>query len=395
MTALLIVERDFMIYHVGIRRVTFYYINKLVDLGYDIDLATPDGTGRLLRCDPAVTELVILAARRDARGTGSRGMNEPSWTSDNPVLIETAPQATLAVEWTGEFVEPTDYAISIITNPWICHNDSLPECPYTMGIVPNLIPNLLAAGALHFGTYNDVYGFARDHNTGYAFFCRHVENIVCISESTRHDFLQFYGTSPIRGQVVVDIPFRLNTGIENHQKTENDPFHILLVNALDPCKNLRNIVASLSALSGTASFVLSIVGREKMPQHLAMAALNQLDQRGIHIRWYRDASALRLSQLYRDADLLFFPSLYEGLGLPILEAQAHGLPALSSDISSCPEINMNAGLIAPPIDIALMTAKLAAVIRGEIAPLAGDDLRRALQTMLTHKQSELVIPAAR
>jgi glycosyltransferase involved in cell wall biosynthesis len=78
-----------------------------------------------------------------------------------------------------------------------------------------------------------------------------------------------------------------------------------------------------------------------------------------------------LHALYQAADGLAYPSLYEGFGLPVLEAMANGLPVLTSDRSSLPEVAGDAALLVDPLD---RTAIAAGLVR-----LAGDDdLRRRL-----------------
>jgi glycosyltransferase involved in cell wall biosynthesis len=58
-----------------------------------------------------------------------------------------------------------------------------------------------------------------------------------------------------------------------------------------------------------------------------------------------------LPKIYNLADLLLFPSLYEGFGLPILEAQACGCPVLTSSVTSCPEVAGNGAHIVDPYSI--------------------------------------------
>ena len=57
-----------------------------------------------------------------------------------------------------------------------------------------------------------------------------------------------------------------------------------------------------------------------------------------------------LQALYRSADGLAYPSLYEGFGLPVVEAMAHGLPVLTSDRSSLPEVAGDAAVLVDPLD---------------------------------------------
>jgi glycosyltransferase involved in cell wall biosynthesis len=78
----------------------------------------------------------------------------------------------------------------------------------------------------------------------------------------------------------------------------------------------------------------------------------------IHKAGLRDGSVHQISggdailgQLYREASAFVYPSLYEGFGLPLLEAMAHGCPVVSSNTSSMPEVVGQAGEYFSPIDI--------------------------------------------
>lgn len=55
--------------------------------------------------------------------------------------------------------------------------------------------------------------------------------------------------------------------------------------------------------------------------------------------------------IYQQADLFVFPSLYEGFGMPVLEAMAAGVPVVTSNVSSFPEVAGDAALLADPLDV--------------------------------------------
>jgi glycosyltransferase involved in cell wall biosynthesis len=113
--------------------------------------------------------------------------------------------------------------------------------------------------------------------------------------------------------------------------------------------------------------------------------MSGLANSGYLVDWYRDADESLLQHLYCTSELLFFPSLYEGLGLPVLEAQAMGLPAVSTDISSCQEINMNPSLTFSPDDEAGMIDRVGHFLSGQKPPdvLSGQALIQAQDQYLS------------
>ncbi len=343
--ALLIVEHDFLSNHVGVRRVILYYWRQLLDAGYVVSLATPRNNALFL-AEPISLDAIDNANRDQSSG------DTPCWSTNDPVYQAAIPhkrKTETLLRWKGTKILLDDYDVSIITAPWICAN-GLPEGRYTAGIVYDLVPNFIACGALSFGFPVDIYEFAWQHDVGNHFFLKNVDYICCISESTKRDFIDFYSLKD-DPRVVAVVPFKVDTAarIKAHIRSERPSF--LLVNALDPRKNISQMGKALKLASTKKAFDVVIVGRERMPLGDALSILHTLVADGLKVEWYSTASDHLLHHLYAEASVMLFPSFYEGLGLPILEAQSHGVPAVSSNTSSCVEINMNAGLCVDPNSI--------------------------------------------
>jgi glycosyltransferase involved in cell wall biosynthesis len=171
--------------------------------------------------------------------------------------------------------------------------------------------------------------------------------------------------------------------------------------------------------SGSAPYVLAVGTLQRRKNHLglvrAFAQANLPDhelliaggQGWLYEEVYEEVTALGLSNrvrfsgfvddadlpaLYRQASALAFPSLYEGFGLPVLEAMASGTPVVTSNLSSLPEVAGAAGLLVNPGDTAALTAALeracldpvwrAHVIPAGIARAATFTWERAAQQLL-------------
>lgn len=379
-TALLVVERDFLVQHVGVRRVVFHYWRRLERQGYRVSLAAPvDGQLRI-GFGLGLKAAVMLAHRsRNDAPNWTSGQAEPRDASSIPALF-----LARSIVWTTQEAHLDRFDVSLITNPWLCAG-GLPEGPISAGIVYDMVPNLLACGALNLGKPMDIYAFAAAHDRGYRLFLERAEQILCISESSRSDFVDFYRLSPAdQAKVRTVIPFEVEEGlrIKARPVARGERPRILLVNVLDPRKNFDGVRGALRRMSGDMMFDIDVVGRERMPIVDVMAFLRALTASGHKVNWYRDASDACLHRLYADADILIFPSFYEGLGLPILEAQTQGVPVVSANTSSCVEVNMNPQLCVDPLDHAGIAERVRGVVENQLDHLSGHALKLRLEMFL-------------
>ena len=157
---------------------------------------------------------------------------------------------------------------------------------------------------------------------------------------------------------------------------------MLLVNVLDMRKNLDGVAAILEKAGRQRPFRVIVVAKERVAPAKALGFFQRLDAAGIQYNWYRDVDDDCLAEQYRSSTVLLFPSYYEGLGLPILEAQQEGVPAISSDVSSCLEANVDPGLCFAPDDVDGMADALVGILDGTRAHRKGEALRRALHEHL-------------
>ncbi len=126
--------------------------------------------------------------------------------------------------------------------------------------------------------------------------------------------------------------------------------YALYVGTIQPRKNLIRVISAFDRISKRVSWDLVLAGRagwksEAIYRHAGATASSTR----IHFLGYTpDATVL---ELQRHAHFFCFPSLYEGFGLPILEAQTQGVPVLTSNNSSLPEIAGDAALLVDPTDV--------------------------------------------
>lgn len=215
--------------------------------------------------------------------------------------------------------------------------------------------------------------------TGYS--ARHADAITVISQSTKDDVIEFCGVAPERIAVVycgVDEQFRPlgAAAIEQFRASKGLPERfILYLGTIEPRKNVAQIVRSFAALPAAGRPKLVIAGAKGWGYDDVYAAAEQSGVRG-DIIFTGYVAQHELPLWYNAAELFVYPSHYEGFGLPVAEAMACGTPAITSNVSSLPEVAGNAALTVAPADTRALTAAIAQALSD--APLRAQMKERGL-----------------
>jgi glycosyltransferase involved in cell wall biosynthesis len=194
---------------------------------------------------------------------------------------------------------------------------------------------------------------------------RSADRIIAPSEATRQDLLELVGADPSRIRVVHEAADPRFSPVTDQATLDaacqrlgvSRPF-ILFVGSFEPRKNLTRLLEAFSAVRRKADVELALVGRRGWRYEPIFARLTELGLEP-HVRVHEAFQPADLPAFYSAAAVLAFPSLYEGFGLPPLEAMACGCPVVASDRASLPEIIDTAGLQVPADDsVALAEALL-------------------------------------
>jgi alpha-1,3-rhamnosyl/mannosyltransferase len=216
---------------------------------------------------------------------------------------------------------------------------------------------------------------ARDNTTMHTakdrFAMERAHHIIAISEATRRDVMEHLHIPAQRISVVygaADEHFR------PYPPTAIDPVlagyglrrgeYILSIGTLEPRKNyvrLMEAYAALHAAADTPPPPLVIAGGHGWLYEEILAAPERLGLTE-QIRFLGKVPAADLPLLLAGAGLFVYPSLYEGFGLPVLEALACGVPVVASQTTSIPEVLGDAGLYCDPLDPPSITRALADVL---------------------------------
>jgi len=215
---------------------------------------------------------------------------------------------------------------------------------------------------------------------------RSAQRVLCISETTKTDVAELAGV-PEERLVVTPLAARPDfhpPADESAREqararlTGGKPF-FLAVGTLEPRKNLPRLIEAFAllrrrgcehrlVLAGSAGWGAAAV-QEAIERHRVADAVD--------LAGYVDDAALR--EYLWAADAMVMVSLYEGFGLPVLEAMACGTPVVVSQAGSLPEVTGGAGLVVDPMDVDAISAAL--------DKIAGDaDLRERLRTCGLERQ---------
>jgi glycosyltransferase involved in cell wall biosynthesis len=202
-------------------------------------------------------------------------------------------------------------------------------------------------------------------------FLKAADAIIAVSEHTKRDAVRFYGLDEAKIHVIyegVDARFR-PASAEAMARVRRDhglpPEFILSLGTIEPRKNLTSLLEAYHDLRARGfEAKLVIVGQKGWLYEGFFRRLHELglENEVLFTGFVPDAD---LPALYSAAELFVFPSLYEGFGLPVLEALACGAPVVTSNRSSLPEVAGDAALLVDPTSVADVQAAIITVLESE------------------------------
>jgi glycosyltransferase involved in cell wall biosynthesis len=202
---------------------------------------------------------------------------------------------------------------------------------------------------------------------------RTVAAIITGSECTRQDLARVYGVPPER---VALTPYAVSPTFRPpaDQSMVQDVLarhgiktpYALFVGVLQPRKNLPRLISAFRIARERAGLPhrLVIAGKVGWKAAPIVAAIQQAEAAG-HAQYVGYVPDVDLPALYGGAAAFLFPTLYEGFGLPVLEALACGTPTLTSNVSALPEVAGDAALLADPTDEPSLADAIIALLTDE------------------------------
>jgi glycosyltransferase involved in cell wall biosynthesis len=192
---------------------------------------------------------------------------------------------------------------------------------------------------------------------------KRADRVIAVSEATRRDLIEFYQTPPAKISVIyhgVSPEFRpvqekeRLLAVRYKYGLDQRPF-ILSVGTIQPRKNYQRLVQAFASINQPLSLV--IAGSEGWN---CDDVYREVEKLGLADRVYFPGFVAEedLPVLLSAATLFGYPSLYEGFGLPVLEAMACGTPIVAANQSSLPEVVGDAGLTVDPTDVAALATAI-------------------------------------
>jgi glycosyltransferase involved in cell wall biosynthesis len=203
--------------------------------------------------------------------------------------------------------------------------------------------------------------------------------VMTVSESSKRDILRFVDTEPDKIDVIYnayDERFAMEPREEDVVRVREryqltDEF-VLYAGNVKPHKNLERLIDAFALVRkrGLDHLKLVLIGDE-ISKYTALRRAVHQHQLHKYVRFLGYLPEETLAVMYRLAGVFVFPSLYEGFGLPPLEAMASGTPVVTSNVSSLPEVAGDAAVLVDPYDPQ-------AIADGIYRVLTDEKLRRAL-----------------
>jgi len=200
------------------------------------------------------------------------------------------------------------------------------------------------------------------------------KKIITISNSSKNDIIKMYGVNSDKVSVVYpgikiqNSEFKIQNMEELKKKFGISSPYILFVGTLQPRKNIIRLIEAFSKLkdlrSKTEDLSLVIVGKKGWQFEDILNAPKKYNVEN-RVKFLDSVTDEDLPGIYKNALCFCLPSLYEGFGLPILEAMQYGCPVATSNVSSLPEAGGEAALYFNPEDVDDIVRVLGLMIKDE------------------------------
>lgn len=199
------------------------------------------------------------------------------------------------------------------------------------------------------------------------FSVRAAKHVIAVSENTKRDLMRLYGVSETKISVVYEGAARSDQADRALNKTDEEIIpHFFFVGRLETRKNIARIIKAFEIFKKKTGLphALILAGR---PGH-GYGEIQEQIARSTYRKNIRETGYVTKEErgaFLRSAAAFLFPSLYEGFGLPVIEAQAAGVPVITSNTSSLPEIAGKGALLIDPLKSEELAEAMGSLVRDQ------------------------------
>ena len=276
--------------------------------------------------------------------------------------------------------------------PMAARQDSIDLLFCPKNVVPPMVTCKTVVTVLDLGYLTGRYYPRLDSlymNMAMRYSTRKANAVIAISNSTKSDIISYLGVKPEKIHAIhlaADENYRLldDKALLESIKTKYNlpPFFILAFLSLQRRKNLQNLVKAFSIVKkkNQLEHKLVFVGPSRS-QHIEIEKAVGTASVKNDVIWLKAIPEQDLPAIYNLADIFVYPSLYEGFGLPVLEAMACGCPVVCSNTSSMPEVVGDAAVLIDPVDVEQIANGIYSVLSDSVLKegLKSKGLKRASQ----------------
>lgn len=217
--------------------------------------------------------------------------------------------------------------------------------------------------------------FTKEHKLRFKIFteiCRYkADSIIAVSEATKKDVLKYMHFPEDKVAVVYEGANPLFTSLKDEegisqtmQKYKIDSDYVLCLSTVEPRKNMLRTIQAYEQciLEARLPYKLVIVGGRGWNNGPIYDYVQQSDALKQHVIFTGYVEDVEVKHIYANASLFIYASLCEGFGLPVLEAMQSGIPVITSNLSSMPEVAGDACELIDPYDIDQLKSAIVRVL---------------------------------
>lgn len=174
------------------------------------------------------------------------------------------------------------------------------------------------------------------------------QKIICVSENTKKDLIELFKIKPEKITVVYPGPCLKKSDEESFKEFNLEQEYFLYLGSIEPRKNILFLLDAFEEFYKQSNkFQLVLAGGKGWKNDDILSKIKELSDKNI-IKYLGYVSEAQKFGLLKKSKAFVFPSLYEGFGLPVLEAISLNVPAICSNNSSLPEVLGDAGILIYP-----------------------------------------------